>query len=187
MTMIPMITTMRMTMRTPHCPFVAPPSCHLIVLDGCCVDSRRAAILSTHHAALSAIEAHTTTAIACPLRCQTLHPCALTMSHHRRFCHRHHRQPHCHCPCHCCDVDTFASAVTAAIAVFIVSLSLPPPLPPSPQSLPLPPSSLPLLLPPPQSPPLQPWLIVMFLSPPCSILMMPVVGGVTHDPIKARR
>jgi hypothetical protein len=33
----------------------------------------------------------------------------------------------------------------------------------------------------------QPWLIVMFLSPLCLILMAPVVGGVTHDPIKPRR
>ena len=38
------------------------------------------------------------------LRCRTLHPRALTKSHHRRFCHRRHRQPHCHCPCHCRDV-----------------------------------------------------------------------------------
>ena len=52
-----------------------------------------------------------------------------------------------------------------------------PPLPPSP------PSSLPLLLTPPQFPPLQPWLIVMFSSPLHSISMMPVVDGVTHDPI----
>jgi hypothetical protein len=39
----------------------------------------------------------------------------------------------------------------------------------------------------PASPCRQPWLIVMFLSPLCSIWMAPVVGGVTHDPIKPRR
>ena len=39
----------------------------------------------------------------------------------------------------------------------------------------------------PASPCRQPWLIVMFSSPPCSILMVPVVGSVTHDPIKACR
>ena len=39
-----------------HHPFVAPPSRHLIVLDGCCVDSRCAAVSSTHCAALLAIE-----------------------------------------------------------------------------------------------------------------------------------
>jgi hypothetical protein len=38
----------------------------------------------------------------------------------------------------------------------------------------------------PQSPPPLPWLIVMFLAPPRSILMEPVVGGVTHDTINAR-
>ena len=40
---------------------------------------------------------------------------------------------------------------------------------------------------PPQLPPPQPWLIVMFSSPPRSISMVPVVGGITHDPIKVRR
>ena len=39
----------------------------------------------------------------------------------------------------------------------------------------------------PASPCRQPWLIVMFLSPLRSISMVPVVGGVTHDPIKPRR
>jgi hypothetical protein len=39
----------------------------------------------------------------------------------------------------------------------------------------------------PAAPCRQPWLIVMFLSPLCSILMAPIVGGVTHDPIKPRR
>jgi len=37
-------------------PFIAPPSRRLIMPDGCCVDSRRAAVSSTHRAALSAIE-----------------------------------------------------------------------------------------------------------------------------------
>ena len=39
----------------------------------------------------------------------------------------------------------------------------------------------------PASPCRQPWLIITFLSPLCSISMVPVVGGVTHDPIKPRR
>ena len=39
----------------------------------------------------------------------------------------------------------------------------------------------------PASPCRQPWLFVMFSSPPRSISMAPVVGGVTHDPIKACR
>jgi hypothetical protein len=39
----------------------------------------------------------------------------------------------------------------------------------------------------PASPCRQPWLIFMFLSPLRSIWMAPVVGGVTHDPIKPRR
>jgi hypothetical protein len=38
----------------------------------------------------------------------------------------------------------------------------------------------------PQSPPPRPWLIVMFSAPPRSILMEPVVGGDTHDPINTR-
>jgi hypothetical protein len=45
----------------------------------------------------------------------------LTKSHHPRFCHRRHCQPHWHCPCHCRDAVAFASAVTAVI-VFIVSI-----------------------------------------------------------------
>ena len=38
----------------------------------------------------------------------------------------------------------------------------------------------------PQSPPPLPWLIVMFLARPRSILMEPVVGSITHDPINVR-
>jgi hypothetical protein len=44
-------------MRTPaRRPFIALPSRRLIVPDGCCVDSRRATVSSTHHVAFSAIE-----------------------------------------------------------------------------------------------------------------------------------
>ena len=89
-------------------PSVAPPSRRLIVPDSCCVDSRHAAVSSTHYAALSAIEhppppppLHAVFTIRrCHrrhhrrhLRCQMLHPHALTKSHHFCFCHRHHRQP----------------------------------------------------------------------------------------------
>ena len=38
----------------------------------------------------------------------------------------------------------------------------------------------------PLSPPPLPWLIVMFSALPRLISMEPFVGGVTHDPIKAR-
>ena len=38
----------------------------------------------------------------------------------------------------------------------------------------------------PQLPPPLPWLIVMFSAPPRLISMEPVVGGVTHVPIKLR-
>ena len=83
-------------------PFIAPPSRRLIVPDGCCIDSRRAAVSSTHRAALSAIERpppppplHAVFTVhrrhhrhrRRHLRCRTLHPRALTKSHHRRFCH----------------------------------------------------------------------------------------------------
>jgi len=41
---------------TSHRPFITPPSRRLIVPDGCCVDSRRAAVSSTHRATLLAIQ-----------------------------------------------------------------------------------------------------------------------------------